>query len=840
MDYSIDDNMFICGHVRNKCCTLYDEVKIHKYWNEYTKPILDLRAHNFMLYTKKIIDNFHKLMSMDPQLMVLKHVITKQVPYEHESCYIQTETENGAEELEFHSFNDKKMTLTYAKDFYKQIINKNKKFNVKVHTHDRNGERHWGIQPSAQYTAFKKTYGQHGTPTVSHDRTEVKRIKCKRQRDTFVKDFIVINEPKTKFCLGLYEKFLDLDNNYLKRFLPSVNNLFKQMMDLKGSMYCSLCDAHQQEFFNMEKRIVNIKEEFCSQILENKKDLIQFMHIFLIEYMDNVLQYTQCYETDSKVYIFPFKNFLEKYKRRIPLIKSCYESLDKNDFMERCWFLCDQYKFFGLDDFFAGDVDVVKRVYLAITSFVHKLSVTRPDEKDEKGDKDKNKDSGPDLLLESNVDGLLVEPINPSFAISDQYYLDDVTRKHLLGKLDTRVKPKPSPAKKKKIAKKADALLKAVGLPDVKKIEALKKEHKELKKKVQKAEELEKGLKKELKKDSNVKDFLSKFKKKAEKKIKKKEKLRGFLANIKKKSELKGHMPPRWLLNDPSVMSDIKKGLLEYGLPAHIINQLVEESRIKARYLQDKKTEDNKPDDSKATEDKKDTSTTDELAKANKDKKEDEKDSAKADEQKKTEAENTDGLKQASGVIESASEFFEKGKYGINAKQFEPVYSEDGINPLQNYGLIDYKFNITDIIYMNLKPEEELNPSVIKSFFDARPKIVNKFNLDIDSFIQDAKTVTNATYERLKKLELFAKIHSKTALLADTKKKIKKIVMRVHRSYKREKAYKQMVKEKKERLKKKALEKATKIIDSPMHVNQKHFHQNFNGFKDYFLSIFGN
>ena len=40
-----------------------------------------------------------------------------------------------------------------------------------------------------------------------------------------------------------------------------------------------------------------------------------------------------------RIYNFPFKNFLEKYKRRIPLIKSCYENIDKQSFMDSCWFL---------------------------------------------------------------------------------------------------------------------------------------------------------------------------------------------------------------------------------------------------------------------------------------------------------------------------------------------------------------------------------------------------------------------------------------------------------------------------------------------------------------------
>lgn len=44
MKYPIYSPMKVCGHVKDRCCTIGDEIKIAKLWNERAKGLLD--AHN--------------------------------------------------------------------------------------------------------------------------------------------------------------------------------------------------------------------------------------------------------------------------------------------------------------------------------------------------------------------------------------------------------------------------------------------------------------------------------------------------------------------------------------------------------------------------------------------------------------------------------------------------------------------------------------------------------------------------------------------------------------------------------------------------------------------------
>lgn len=56
MKYPIYNPMKICANVKDRCCTVADEIKISKLWNERAKPMLDVHGDEVMEYTKKIVD----------------------------------------------------------------------------------------------------------------------------------------------------------------------------------------------------------------------------------------------------------------------------------------------------------------------------------------------------------------------------------------------------------------------------------------------------------------------------------------------------------------------------------------------------------------------------------------------------------------------------------------------------------------------------------------------------------------------------------------------------------------------------------------------------------------
>lgn len=90
MEYSIYSPMKICGHVRDKCCTLIDEMIISKSWVHRTEPLIAAYHDQTILYTRKIMEMFNRIAKIDPREMSVKYMRKLTVPYVHEFCYART------------------------------------------------------------------------------------------------------------------------------------------------------------------------------------------------------------------------------------------------------------------------------------------------------------------------------------------------------------------------------------------------------------------------------------------------------------------------------------------------------------------------------------------------------------------------------------------------------------------------------------------------------------------------------------------------------------------------------------------------------------------------------
>ena len=57
------------------------------------------------------------------------------------------------------------------------------------------------------------------------------------------------------------------------------------------------------------------------------------------------------------------------------------------------------------------------------------------------------------------------------------------------------------------------------------------------------------------------------------------------------------------------------------------------------------------------------------------------------------------------------------------------------MNPIKHFTLIDFKYNISEIISKHFKKEEKLNRDVVNKYLTYGPKQVNKFNHDYNGVI---------------------------------------------------------------------------------------------------------
>ena len=418
---AIVDKMYVCPHVHDKCCTLADEVKISHLWNKHTQPLIERYSGVAVANINSIVRNFFKMMSLDPELMILKYVVPREVPFMYKHCT----TQKGLLETSV----DKKRLKEYKTGFLKFL-----KLRV------------WKYKPRKRRRRIKIRGGfpKEGVKTYKN------QTSCKTYNDIFFRDFIVVNQEKTEHCIGIHDKFMDFRVKDFISLLPNVKITMAFIGDIKKTLYCNLCNAHMHQYFDTKNKEIVLSKTFCRKLLFTKIDYFKFMHIIFIEFANELLQYQACFETNAKVFEFPYVTFITKYLRRIPLIKRCLNGLDnKKNFYKNCWMICELYKYYTFSPFFEGDIELFRRINVSLFSFMRKLMRAETVENAREKlifkrfgirTKDRNTALAKELLLPENIDGTLIEPLlldplNPNHLITNKhYYMSNSDMHRLLNK----------------------------------------------------------------------------------------------------------------------------------------------------------------------------------------------------------------------------------------------------------------------------------------------------------------------------------------------------------------------------------------------------------------------
>ena len=162
---------------------------------------------------------------------------------------------------------------------------------------------------------------------------------------------------------------------FFRDTIPEVKRSMLTVGYLRKQFFCSLCDGHAQTFFDHKRRAVVYKADFCEDVIRENLDYLQFLNVLFVEFADSLLQYVQCFETDSHIYNFPFQNFLVKYKRRIHFYRKCFTAVLSGNpaFLKDCWFICNKFSLLRMNSAFDGDLPMLSRVKVALFSFLRKF-----------------------------------------------------------------------------------------------------------------------------------------------------------------------------------------------------------------------------------------------------------------------------------------------------------------------------------------------------------------------------------------------------------------------------------------------------------------------------------
>ena len=104
--YSSTAPMKICGHIIDNCCALVDEVKIVTLWNYHTKPILERHTTYCIDTLLSIVSYFAPLSALNPELIIVKQITTRQTVFKEEKCIKVTSQMSQTQNRNFERFVD--------------------------------------------------------------------------------------------------------------------------------------------------------------------------------------------------------------------------------------------------------------------------------------------------------------------------------------------------------------------------------------------------------------------------------------------------------------------------------------------------------------------------------------------------------------------------------------------------------------------------------------------------------------------------------------------------------------------------------------------------------------
>lgn len=70
---SIPASMYLCSYVKDKCCSIADEIKISKFWRDRTLPVLNQHVDEVLYLIGRLIEIFRSFINLNPADINVKY-----------------------------------------------------------------------------------------------------------------------------------------------------------------------------------------------------------------------------------------------------------------------------------------------------------------------------------------------------------------------------------------------------------------------------------------------------------------------------------------------------------------------------------------------------------------------------------------------------------------------------------------------------------------------------------------------------------------------------------------------------------------------------------------------
>lgn len=214
------------------------------------------------------------------------------------------------------------------------------------------------------------------SPQVPQDNSG-KSIMCEVQGRHFLRSLLMLNREKMQYCYTLFRKMKEINTAFVLDSInqTKVSNL--NILDLKKTVYCFVCDAHQQRMFNNTHKLVIFEQSFCRDLLNAHADYIKWVNVYLVQLMDQLFQIMECFASKGNDFALPYRSKIDYHKRMMFFIQRCLDYKDGDQFMFYCHFICTDFKFHGYSQYWDGNLKLVQEMAVHFHEFATQMGLNK-------------------------------------------------------------------------------------------------------------------------------------------------------------------------------------------------------------------------------------------------------------------------------------------------------------------------------------------------------------------------------------------------------------------------------------------------------------------------------
>jgi hypothetical protein len=200
-------------------------------------------------------------------------------------------------------------------------------------------------------------------------------LDCTIENRTAYRTFLQLNRPKHEHCTKVHQNMQMINEMDFDSLILGIRDTIVRVLDVKKTLYCSICDANSHKYFDYENGVIKMDEEFCRDLIGTYIDYIEFANVVMVQFGEQLLQYIGCINSLPQEFSVPFVTRFEFHKRNIFFFKRCFDNLHGDDYMRSCHFICSTFNFDNFSKLIDGDLKLMYSVYMEIVDFARNNNI---------------------------------------------------------------------------------------------------------------------------------------------------------------------------------------------------------------------------------------------------------------------------------------------------------------------------------------------------------------------------------------------------------------------------------------------------------------------------------